>query len=133
MAERPSTAPGDLTVQVRAGASVAYIELSGELDMDTVPQVEEAVRQSLLSRTRIVIFDVRDLGFCDCAGLGGLLRARQRIVGADAVFHLENPPPMLLRLAALSGTGSALGLPAPLPAVRADPAHPDRARVGAGH
>ncbi|MCX5214988.1 STAS domain-containing protein [Kitasatospora sp. NBC_00240] len=133
MAERPSTAPGDLTVQVSAGASVAYIELSGELDMDTVPQVEETVRQSLLARTRIVIFDVRGLSFCDCAGLGGLLRARQRIVGAHAVFHLENPPPMLVRLAALSGTGGALGLPATPPAVPADPARTDRARVGADH
>ncbi|GJF31435.1 anti-sigma factor antagonist [Kitasatospora sp. NE20-6] len=132
MAERPSTAPGYLAVRIRTGASVISIELSGELDMDTAPQVEEAVRQSLLAHPRIVVLDAAALTFCDCAGLGSLLRARQRIDGERATFHLENPSPVLLRLAALSGTSRVLGLPGALPAVRTEPARPGGVAVGAG-
>ncbi|WP_405009072.1 STAS domain-containing protein [Kitasatospora sp. NBC_01539] len=133
MAERPSTAPGYLAVRIRTGTSVISVELSGELDMDTAPQVEEAVRQSLLAHPRIVVLDATALTFCDCAGLGSLLRARQRIDGARATFHLENPSPALLRLAALSGTSHVLGLPGALPAARTGPARPESAVVGAGH
>lgn len=106
------------------------MKLSGELDMDSAPQVEEAVRQSLLAHARIVILDATALTFCDCAGLGSLLRGRQRVADTHATFHLENPSPILLRLAALSGTSGVLGLPVPPFAVQAGPARTEGAVIG---
>ncbi|PYC81167.1 hypothetical protein C7C46_11800 [Streptomyces tateyamensis] len=122
MAERPSTAPGCLTVHLTIGAEVAQIELSGEMDLDTRPQFEEAVRHALLMHARIVIVDAKDLTFCDCASLGSLLRAKKRITEAPATFHLANPSPALLRLADLTRTRSALGLPPQLPTARTESA-----------
>ncbi|GAA5018747.1 STAS domain-containing protein [Kitasatospora paranensis] len=112
MAERPAP-PGHLTVAVTVHAAVAHLHVSGELDMDTAPEIDSAVGVALLGRPRIVILDAATLSFCDCVGLGTLLRAGRRVSGTGATFHLEGPSPQLLRLAALTGTSDALGLPAP--------------------
>ncbi|GGU93422.1 STAS domain-containing protein [Kitasatospora aureofaciens] len=122
MAERPRTAPGCLTVDVTIGTDVAKIELSGEVDLDTLPQFEEAVRHVLLAHARIVIVDAKNLTFCDCASLGGLLRAKKRITEAPATFHLADPSHALLRLADLTRTRGALGLSPQLPTARTKPA-----------
>ncbi|MFF9645898.1 STAS domain-containing protein [Kitasatospora aureofaciens] len=122
MAERPRMAPGCLTVDVTIGTDVAQIELSGEMDLDTLPQFEEAVRHVLLMPVRIVIVDAKNLTFCDCASLGGLLRANKCITEAPATFHLANPSRALLRLADLTRTRSALGLPPQVPTARTKPA-----------
>jgi anti-anti-sigma factor len=112
MAERPAP-PGHLTVAVTVHAAVAHLHVSGELDMDTAPEIDSAVGVALLGRPRIVILDAAALSFCDCVGLGALLRTRRRVTGADGTFHLEGPTRQLLRLAAVTGTWAALGLPAP--------------------
>ncbi|RKE23510.1 STAS domain-containing protein [Streptomyces sp. TLI_171] len=130
MAEQP--APREqLTATVTVHATVAHLHLSGELDMDTVPDVEAAVRTAFLGHPRIIIIEASALSFCDCAGLGALLRASRRITDTGGVFHLENPSPRLVRLAALTGTSAALGLAAPLSPPRQEP-RVDAPAIGAG-
>ena len=131
MAEQPAMS-GQLTVAVAVHAAVALLQVSGELDLDTAPEIDAAVQAALLGHPRIMILDAGALTFCDCAGLGALLRARQRITGLDATFHLENPHPQLVRLAAITGTCAALGLPAPVPEPRQEQPPIHAATVGAG-
>ncbi|GLW72741.1 hypothetical protein Kpho02_50400 [Kitasatospora phosalacinea] len=131
MAEQPAP-PTQLTAAVSVHATVAHLRLSGELDLDTVPEVEAAVRTALLGHPRIMIVEASALSFCDCAGLGALLRARRRITDDGGTFHLENPSPRLLRLAALTGTATALGLVVPVSRPRPEP-QVDPAAISAGH
>ncbi|BFV61120.1 hypothetical protein KCMC57_up62240 [Kitasatospora sp. CMC57] len=130
MAEQPAPS-AQLTVAVTVHATVAHLHLSGELDLDTVPELDAAVRAALLGHPRIMIIEVTTLSFCDCAGLGALLRARRRVSDTDGIFHLESPSPQLLRLATLTGTTAALGLVAPVPPQRLEP-HIGARAVGAG-
>ncbi|WP_051732028.1 STAS domain-containing protein [Kitasatospora phosalacinea] len=130
MAEQPAP-PEQLTAAVTVHAAVAHLRLSGELDVDTVPELETAVRTAFLGHPRIVIIEASDLSFCDCAGLSALLRARRRVIDTGGVFHLENPSPRLVRLAALTGTSATLGLAAPIAPPRPEP-RIDAPSIGAG-
>ncbi|MFF4343081.1 STAS domain-containing protein [Kitasatospora sp. NPDC001540] len=135
MAEQPAP-PTQLTAAVTVHATVAHLHLSGELDLDTVPDLEAAVRTAFLGRPRIMIIEASDLSFCDCAGLGALLRARRRITDAGGTFHLEKPSPRLVRLAALTGTAAVLGLVAPVARPRPEPQPEpqiDTPAISAGH
>ncbi|MCX4744622.1 STAS domain-containing protein [Kitasatospora sp. NBC_01287] len=126
MAERPRTpsTPQSCPVPVRAAGggpllsvglavvgTVVRVDLLGDLDLDTGPQLTEAVSRGLIDRPRVVIIDLSGVGFCDCAGLTALLRAGRRIAGTGAAFHLERPSAVVRRLLQLTGTAAALGLP----------------------
>ncbi|WP_051967338.1 STAS domain-containing protein [Kitasatospora mediocidica] len=153
MAERPSTfrasegagpalsapqddhgAPTDLlTVRVAVHAAVAHLRLSGELDLETAPGLASAVEKSLLGRPRIVVLDLREVSFCDCAGLGSLLRAYRRIADSGATFHLERASQVVLRLLHLTGTAPVLGLPSARPAARSEAVPEPAMAAVAGH
>ncbi|WP_327071160.1 STAS domain-containing protein [Kitasatospora sp. NBC_01302] len=107
-------ADGDplLTVGLAVIGPVVRIDLSGDLDLDTSPQLAEAVAQALIHRPRVAIIDLSAVDFCDCAGLSALLRVARRVTGESAAFHLERPSAVVRRLLQLTGTGPVLGLAA---------------------
>lgn len=59
----------------RLGA--ARIHLSGELDLSSVPVLAEQMRE-MQSSSYMVVVDLRELDFIDCAGLGLLVTADTR-------------------------------------------------------
>src|SRR3954452_3735633 len=48
---------------------IARIQPQGELDMSTVPELEEALRAGRASGARRLVLDLRGLGFMDATGL----------------------------------------------------------------
>jgi hypothetical protein len=55
------------------GFGSASVQLSGELDLATAPQVEQTVREA-----RLVVLDLRELTFMDCAGMRVIVNAAER-------------------------------------------------------
>ncbi|MEV6733747.1 MULTISPECIES: STAS domain-containing protein [unclassified Streptomyces] len=92
------------------------VPLAGELDLETVPAVRDAVRRCLDNRPARLRIDISGVSFCDCSGLGALLWAKAEAARAGTGFHLSGPPqPIVARVLDATGAAAHLGL-APQPA-----------------
>jgi anti-anti-sigma factor len=102
-----STASGIASPHRRGGLSataaccddVALIALRGELDIATSCRVDAAVRAMLSSGRSELLFDLTELTFLDCAGLGALRRAARTAEAAGArcyVFRANGQPGALI-------------------------------------
>ena len=83
------------------------IRLRGELDVETVPDLERLVLRSRPARQRVVL-DLRDLKFMDSTGLRVLLRARAAADDGRWTIYLRNVPPNIRRLFDMTGVREAL-------------------------
>ena len=66
--------PPPFRSQLRVVDGVARIELAGELDIATVPEVERALEDALSAGCRRLVVDLRNLAFMDSSGLVLLTR-----------------------------------------------------------
>ena len=101
------------TLAEDAGADGEHvIRLRGELDIDTVPDLERAVLRERPAGRRVVL-DLSELDFMDSTGLRVLLRAR--VVAEEGHWEvvLRNVPSNIRRLFDLTGVHDALPAEAP--------------------
>ncbi|MEU5960986.1 STAS domain-containing protein [Micromonospora parva] len=63
----------DLLMSVRPGQGCTVLEVRGELDMATSPQLREALQRLVDSGDRQVVVDLAAVGFMDSSGLGALV------------------------------------------------------------
>jgi anti-anti-sigma factor len=85
---------------------VAIVEVSGEIDIATEPEVIGVFSTVLADQPRGVVVDLSGVSFMDCAGLRALstLRARGQRVGINPVLAaVPAPVTRLLTLADLGG------------------------------
>src|SRR5579871_3023425 len=59
------------------GRNTAEVHISGELDLATAPQLAETLDAALASAS-VVVLDLSQLTFMDCAGLAVIIRADSR-------------------------------------------------------
>jgi anti-sigma B factor antagonist len=91
--ERPSDGSAD--------PGGAVITVTGELDIATAPTLDHVLDRAIGGRpTPDVIIDLRGVTFIDCAALGVLIRARNRL--GDRLW-LRSVPPAVTRLLDLTG------------------------------
>jgi anti-anti-sigma factor len=81
--------PGDFEVLTASDGDTSTVTLRGELDMATVPQVEEAVR-ALGEAPRRLVVDLRELRFLDSMGL-------ELLIGLDARLSADGRELVLVR------------------------------------
>ncbi|MFD3330027.1 STAS domain-containing protein [Streptomyces sp. NPDC058701] len=94
------------------------IHLTGELDVETAPDIRDAVRESLTGRPALLRIDISGVSFCDCSGLRALVWAKAEAARAGAGFHLSGPlQPAVARVLDATGTTAHLGT-TPHPAER---------------
>lgn len=81
------TIPRPLQVRTRIDGATAVVQLIGELDAGTTALVLRAARNCLRRQATTVLIDLAALEFCDCTGLGALLRIRGEaaLAGAEAI------------------------------------------------
>jgi anti-sigma B factor antagonist len=72
---------------VDAGSGVGRVELSGELDIATAPQLEQRLNEALSTGCRRVVVDLRGLSFIDSTGL--VLLARWNLASRQDGFRLS--------------------------------------------
>ncbi|MFE9845324.1 STAS domain-containing protein [Streptomyces goshikiensis] len=85
------------------------VAVAGEVDLDTVPRLADALRQALtcLPLPRTLVVDCSGLEFCDCTGLSELLRARRTAQAAGIAFRLAAPSRQVAHLLELTGADTA--------------------------
>jgi len=63
----------DVRLSVRPGRECMVVEVAGDLDMATAPQLREGLQRVLDAGTRNVVVDLAGVGFMDSSGLGALV------------------------------------------------------------
>jgi anti-sigma B factor antagonist len=89
----------------------ARLELRGELDIGTAPQLDEAVDRALGDGCREVILDLGATTLLDSSGLGALIRAARTVDARRGTMAVLSPPGSEARVVIeMSRTGSVVGL-----------------------
>jgi anti-sigma B factor antagonist len=91
-----------LTVSVRREGESTVVELGGELDLGSSPQLSQALEHASRDEPELVVIDLRELQFIDVAGLRVLLEAQQAAQlrgGRFMLAHVRQPVRRVLSLA----------------------------------
>jgi anti-anti-sigma factor len=106
-------AEGTLTLVEEAGrAGERVVRLHGELDIDTVPDLERVLLRVRPAQQRVML-DMRELQFMDSSGLRVLLRARATAEQGGWEILMRDVPPNIRRLFDIAGVHEALPAEAP--------------------
>ncbi len=101
-ASSPPRSDGAFSIRSRQLREGILLALRGELDLATVPVLEDAL-QSAERAHELVVVDLRDLTFLDSTGLHVLISAEQRARRSGARLMIVQGPPQVRRLLELTG------------------------------
>jgi len=92
-----------------AGRGVVCLGVSGELDLATAPDLEEAVATAA-TRPGVheVVIQLAGLSFLDASGIAALSRARTAAAGAGVLVRAEGARGVAARVLMLTGVGEWL-------------------------
>ena len=90
--------------------TVAVVAVGGELDLASGPELEVELDQINGPETRLVVVDLRELGFMDSTGLSILVRAHQRLADEGCEMALAKGSQQVQRLLDLTGVAERLRL-----------------------
>jgi anti-sigma B factor antagonist len=107
--------PLDLQVVTTAGYTV--VEVGGEVDVATAPQLRGCLHRAIDAGSRRLVVDLRQASFIDSVDLGVLLGARWRLLahpGHDGSVQLVCAEGLVLRVLRLTGLDGIFTLHATL-------------------
>jgi len=90
--------------------TTAVLRISGDIDQDTVPDLDHAVDQCLDSGYTHLVIDCADLRSCDSSGVTALLRAHQAASAHDGTIKLTRAGTVLRSRFQLTGLDQVLTL-----------------------
>ncbi|MFG2682065.1 STAS domain-containing protein [Streptomyces sp. NPDC048392] len=92
-----------LTVRTRSVPGGPLIELVGELDHDSAPDVRDHLSRTSLEAGQQLIVDLAGITFCDSSGITVLIAARNLTLQAHADLALAAVPDRLHRILRIVG------------------------------
>ena len=81
----------------------SVVTVTGEIDLATVPSLEQELLDAAGDRTGELIVDLTGCTFLDSRGLGALTRASARLARSNRPFALVLPNPNVLKVLRLTG------------------------------
>ncbi|MDX3114523.1 STAS domain-containing protein [Streptomyces scabiei] len=97
-----SVRPGQLSVVSTATDSIRVITVAGEIDLDTIEPLRQALAVPNLPRPRIVI-DMHQVTFMDSTGINTLITAHRTLTEAGGWIRLAAPTKAVLHTLQLVG------------------------------
>lgn len=101
-----------LDIRVTDGEPGPVVVLSGEADLTTVAQLDDALNAQIAAGPRILTVDLSGLRFVDSASIAALVRAARRLTAQGGRLELIHPQPGVARTLSLMGVDQALAKPA---------------------
>ncbi|AYG84847.1 Putative anti-sigma factor antagonist [Streptomyces hundungensis] len=74
------------------------VRVFGDLDIDSAQPLYSALREALDRSADGLLLDLRGVDFCDCSGLGALLRIRHRALAQGKFIRVRGARPQVDRL-----------------------------------
>lgn len=99
---------GNLLIDVSRAGERVVLRLDGELDLASVPQLEDAVESALVDGATEIVLDLRGLEFVDSTGLRAILAQDKRSVELGQTFALVRGPEQVQRLMHMTGVDGHL-------------------------
>jgi anti-anti-sigma factor len=88
-------------VTVTDCARYVRVAASGDLDMQTAPELDAALRHAVRN-TRAVVLHLSELSFLDSSGINLLLRVTKRSRADGIALSIIPPPPAIARVLELA-------------------------------
>lgn len=92
-----------LAVAVNTGSEQARVEVSGEIDSATSPQLAAAIDEAMRANTRRIEIDTSDVTFIDSAGLRVFVAAQRAAEEEGRHIAIVEPSVTTQRLLAITG------------------------------
>ncbi|GIJ48176.1 anti-sigma factor antagonist [Virgisporangium aliadipatigenens] len=118
MSEDPDDPYLELTV-TEEGSTVT-VRVGGDLDVDTVPELQDVLVGWADRPGGRVVLDLSELEFCDSTGLGALVGLRRRLLAAGGSLALVGVSGQVARLFSYTGLAPMFGIDAPADVDAAD-------------
>jgi anti-anti-sigma factor len=96
------------SIRSNSDSEETRLALSGELDIATAPQLEQAVASALVAGARRVLIDLRGLSFVDSSGLRVLIILTDKARDERWALALLRPPEPSLSVFRLTGADEYL-------------------------
>ena len=96
------------TARVLPGTSATTIALSGDLDMATVPLLQETLVRTEADGVAALMIDLVEVTFVDSSALHAFAAARERAVASGCQLLLFGAKPQIRRVFELTGSVSLL-------------------------
>jgi anti-sigma B factor antagonist len=99
-----------MQVVATAGPASRTVELRvrGELDMASAPQLASALDGLLAADHRVVVLELAELSFLDCAGMRPIRAALSVLRSRGGTLVIRHPQPLVERVLRIAGLGDAL-------------------------
>lgn len=81
-----------LSVEVSEIDGMPVVHAYGEIDLYTVPEFDQALKDVVTRGTYAIIVDLTDISYLDSAGLSALLSAYRKLSARNAVMYVVAPP-----------------------------------------
>ncbi|MEV4759732.1 STAS domain-containing protein [Micromonospora sp. NPDC049559] len=88
---------------------IARLRLTGELDMTSAPEFNEAVDRLIGTGWYRLLVDLAELDFCDSIGMGALVRGDNLGTAAGGWLRITGATGRVARVLRISGLGDVLG------------------------
>ncbi|WP_410657376.1 STAS domain-containing protein [Amycolatopsis sp. lyj-112] len=88
-------------------SGVFAVEVRGDIDISTSPQLQNSVNELLKGNPRAVMIDMTNVGFCDSSGLSALVHLNNQCTASDIDLKLA-PSRVVRRAIELTGLTSTL-------------------------
>jgi anti-sigma B factor antagonist len=93
----------DVQILGHKDATCRVVQPSGQLDMETAPQLQETLARLITAGERRIVVDLGRLTFCDSIGLSTLVVAHRSCADVGGFVRLARPTPFLLNLLTVVG------------------------------
>ncbi|MEU7840083.1 STAS domain-containing protein [Micromonospora sp. NPDC049114] len=110
----------DLGLSVRPGRGCTVLEVRGELDMATSPQLREGLQRLVEAGERLVVVDLAEVGFMDSSGLGALVVMFKALREAGGRLCLATVQPAVRSVLSVTSVDRVIGVYDDVPAAEAD-------------
>ena len=99
-----------MQVVATAGPASRTVELRirGELDMASAPELAGSLDALLAGDHVVVVLELADLSFLDCAGMRPIRAALGALRARGGILVIRHPRPLVERALRLAGLGEAL-------------------------
>jgi anti-anti-sigma factor len=98
----------ELCISVQQHDDGAVIQLGGEVDLATCPQLRAALVELVDRGFHQLTIDLEQVSFLDCSGIGVLVHALRRVEERGGHLELVRPKPSVRRVLTLTGMTTLL-------------------------
>lgn len=92
-----------LTITVRDAATGPVLEIAGDLDHATAPELRRVMEGLTLATGQLLVMDLAGLTFCDSSGISTLLAARSQATEEGGDIALAAVPANTARILRIVG------------------------------